>query len=126
MSRMARIGVVVWSLVVAIGSPIYLLWAHPEAFRSVTQTLILASVAVGLITGIVGIWAWIKKSPNGELRLLPESRQGRAYALCGMAIAGTGAFVGAYSSASSAALVIVPFGFALVALSFSQEKSQPV
>jgi hypothetical protein len=116
MSNATKIVVVAVLLLIAVASPAFVLSTYPEAFGSVTRTLVLGSAILGLITGIVGIWIWIKTSPSDGLRLLPESSDRRLVALCGLMIVGVGGYSGN--------VVMVAIGFALVALSVAYKRKQ--
>ena len=71
MNRTTKIGVVALLLLYAVASPVYVLFGYPRAFGSVARGLVIASVVLGLVTGVIGIWLWNRARPGEELRLLP-------------------------------------------------------
>lgn len=116
MSNAIKIVAVAVLLLIVVALHVYALSAYPEAFGSVTRTLVLVSAILGLITGIVGIWIWIKTSPSDGLRLLPESSDRRLVALCGLMIVGVGGYSGN--------VIMVAIGFAVVTLSVAYNRKQ--
>ncbi len=108
MNRTTKIGVVALLLLYAVASPVYVLFGYPRAFGSVARGLVIASVVLGLVTGVIGIWLWNRARPGEELRLLPVSLKRRLVALLGMVIIAIGGYTGN--------LVWIPIGFAIVAL----------